>query len=318
LSLKVNKKKIFRKITMVDIGCRYGILPIFKKFIDKVDFYLFDTDKIEINRLKNKYKKFKNIRLFSEFLGKEDKKIKINISAHKGFISLYKMNKSSFWFSKIRKNQDKIIGHKIVNQKNTLELFKSKKINEIDILKIDTEGHDLEILNSLDQKFKDIKCIMVEGLLDSQYIKAPSFGTIYDFLIKKNFYLAKGVLENQKLNNIETKDLGVPVALESIYLNKSYFSLVEKKNFNTKTIEILFLLELYDIMFEILIYNPKLLSKKSNFYNEIKFYIGHILNKRSKEIDFSFTKASSVYQKIFKEKLPIMSDFYENNFFNPK
>ena len=74
---------------------------------------------------------------------------------------------------------------KIVNQKNTLKLFKRKKINEIDILKIDTEGHDLEILNGLGQGLNDIKCIMVEGLLDSQYIKAPSFGTIYDFLIKK-------------------------------------------------------------------------------------------------------------------------------------
>ena len=96
-------------------------------------------------------------------------------------------------------------------------------------MKIDTEGHDLEILNGLGQGLNDIKCIMVEGLLDSQYIKAPSFGTIYDFLIKKNFYLAKGSLENQKLNNIETKDLGVPVALESIYLNKLYFNLGTKK-----------------------------------------------------------------------------------------
>ena len=102
---------------MVDIGCRYGILPIFKKFIDKIDFYLFDTDKKEIARLKNKYKKFKNIKLFSEFL-KEDKKIKL-IFLHKGFISFYKMNKNSFWFSKIRKNQDKVIGQKIVNQKHS-------------------------------------------------------------------------------------------------------------------------------------------------------------------------------------------------------
>ena len=86
----------------------------------------------------------------------------------------------------------------------------------------------MEILNGLGQGLNDIKCIMVEGLLDSQYIKAPSFGTIYDFLIK-NFYLAKGSLENQKLNNIETKDLGVPVALESIYLNKLYFNLGTKK-----------------------------------------------------------------------------------------
>ena len=228
------------------------------------------------------------------------------------------MNKNSFWFSKIRKNQDKVIGQKIVNQKNTLKLFKRKKINEIDILKIDTEGHDLEILNGLGQGLNDIKCIMVEGLLDSQYIKAPSFGTIYDFLIKKNFYLAKGSLENQKLNNIETKDLGVPVALESIYLNKLYFNLGTKKNFNTQTIEILFLLGLYDIMFEILINNPKLLSKNSNLYDHIKYYVGHTLNKRSKEIDFSFKKASLVYKNIFKEKLPTMSDFYENNFFNPK
>jgi 16S rRNA G1207 methylase RsmC len=53
--------------TILDVGCRYGVFDLFKKNISLLDLHMADVDKDEINRLKKKYKKFKNIKFYNYF-----------------------------------------------------------------------------------------------------------------------------------------------------------------------------------------------------------------------------------------------------------
>ena len=57
-------------------------------------------------------------------------------------------------------------------------------------------------------------------------------------------------------------------------------------------------------------------NKNNIFFNPIKKYIGLILKQKQNEPYFSYKEANNIFFKIFKEKLPALSDFYTNDFFN--
>ena len=99
--------------SILDIGCRYGIFPLFKHCYKEFAYLGVDADYDEIKRLKKKYKKFKNIKFFNTFLSNENKTVNFNIHAHHGYSTTKKINSDSIWFGKIRNKEKKILKKKI-------------------------------------------------------------------------------------------------------------------------------------------------------------------------------------------------------------
>jgi hypothetical protein len=71
-------------------------------------------------------------------------------------------------------------------------------------------------------------------------------------------------------------------------------------------------------MFNIIKKNYKIIimNKDDIFFNPIKKYIGLLLKNKQDKPYFNYKKANNIFFKIFKEKLPTLSDFNENDFFN--
>ena len=67
-------------------------------------------------------------------------------------------------------------------------VFKNKKFNKVDLLKIDTEGHELEVLKGLNKKIKKIKYILIEFHNDKIYLRYDP-KKIHNYLLKNNFTL---------------------------------------------------------------------------------------------------------------------------------
>ena len=61
-------------------------------------------------------------------------------------------------------------------------------MHKISFLKIDTEGHEYEILKGLKEKIKFIDTIMFEHHYDNMIIKKYTFSDINFLLKKNNFY----------------------------------------------------------------------------------------------------------------------------------
>ena len=61
------------------------------------------------------------------------------------------------------------------------------KLGGIDILKIDTEGYELEVLKGLEDKINDIKFIYFEHHYDNMIEKNYKFSDIHDLLTSKGF-----------------------------------------------------------------------------------------------------------------------------------
>ena len=62
-----------------------------------------------------------------------------------------------------------------------------KKINKIDLLKIDTEGHEYFVIKGSANALTKIKYIYFEHHYDDMLIKGYKYSDIHDFLKKNNF-----------------------------------------------------------------------------------------------------------------------------------
>ena len=87
-------------------------------------------------------------------------------------------------------------------------VIEKEKLKNIDLLKIDTEGHEFEVLFGLKRKIKKVKIILIEFHNDKIYEKYDS-KKIHKYLIKNNFELKN----KMKFPFTEWED--------RIYINKS-------------------------------------------------------------------------------------------------
>ena len=71
---------------------------------------------------------------------------------------------------------------------NFHSLLKKKKLIKIDILKIDTEGYELEVIKGLEEKIKIVNHIYFEHHYDNMIKKNYKFSEIHEFLSENNFY----------------------------------------------------------------------------------------------------------------------------------
>ena len=78
----------------------------------------------------------------------------------------------------------------IVKTRTLKRIINEKKVKKIDLVKIDTEGHELEVLIGLREKINKVKCILVEFHQDTIYLSYKP-KKIHNYLIKNNFTLKK-------------------------------------------------------------------------------------------------------------------------------
>ena len=171
----------------IDIGCYHPLLGNNTYLLYKKGWHGLNFDVSE-----------KTIELF-DFFRKKDKNICCGITNKKGFKKLFFKKKLNM-LNTLNKDVAKIhflkgFSSRIIKV-NTLNYFLKKfygNKKKIDLLKIDTEGEELNILKSIDFKVYRPRLISIEihnqkemYKDDSQYFKSNK---IYKFLVSKNYSL---------------------------------------------------------------------------------------------------------------------------------
>ena len=141
------KRKEFNKeilkdldINFIDIGARGGSSEELSSLVENINYIGFDADKEEINKLKNKKTIYKNTKYISCFVGGYKENTKFNVFKKPEASSVYFFNdKFVKWFQ----NNDDYIEKKIEIESDTLDNLVKE---DIDILKLDTQGNEYEIL----------------------------------------------------------------------------------------------------------------------------------------------------------------------------
>ena len=195
------KKKLNEKLlNIIDVGAHKGetISLFYKNFtINKI--LAFEPNPIVFKKLENKIKKtnYKNkIILFNLGLGskEEEKDLLINNDTSS---STYNAIDENTEYYKRKKIFLSMFNKDILRKKILTKILPLSKVNEvnhienIDILKIDTEGYELNILKGINENhFNKIKYIYFEHHYDLMIKKNYKYSDIKIFLNKNNFYLA--------------------------------------------------------------------------------------------------------------------------------
>ena len=195
--LKKNNK--YRFNTILDIGGHKGeSIELFLKYLNVNKIISFEASplnykilKFNLNKLKKKYKKTE-IFIENFAVGNERKSLRINQFVESSSSTLKQINTNSNYFKKkyffLKKNIDGNLFHTVDVKMITLEDYLiEKKMNNIDFLKIDTEGYEYETILGLRNKLKNVKLIFFEHHYDNMILKNYKFSDIHKVLVDNNF-----------------------------------------------------------------------------------------------------------------------------------
>ena len=225
----INQKKIIdlislklkEKAVIFDVGAHHG--ETIKKFNKKLSIkkiYSFEASPLSYNILRNTLpniisnQKGTDICIENLAIGSEIKKIQMKHLKESSSSTIKDINSNSKYFKKKKFlfgfNAKNFYQNITVDQTTIDKYVKSRKIEQIDFLKIDTEGYEYEILKGASENLKNIKIILFEHHYDDMIEKGYKFSDINNILLKNNF------------KQIFKIKMPFRKTFEYIYLNMSY------------------------------------------------------------------------------------------------
>ena len=193
---KFLEKKNIKLKTFIDVGAFEGkYTDLILKIEKNCNIIMVEPQKKYYNFLKNKYIDNPKVKIFRVGLS-DQKNIKtLKINKHEitsGFSEFNKTNKylnlkAILFESKLEnmiKTEEKVEVFPLE------EILRGENLNYIDLVKIDTEGHEYEVLQGSKNHLKQINYILIEYHTDKIYENYDP-EKIHEFLVKNNFLLLK-------------------------------------------------------------------------------------------------------------------------------
>ena len=189
------KSKFNKNISvLIDVGAHKGeTVFLFNKIFNIKSIISFEPNPKNYSQIMKKCEKVNNLKIFNLALGSEKKLIDFKDHFETQSSTLAEINKNSKYFK--RKNfllnpfKNKEIEIKIIKIKmDRLDnILSQTNIKKIDILKIDTEGHDFQVIKGLGNSIKIVKYIYFEHHFHDMLIKNYSLSDVHNYLKEFNF-----------------------------------------------------------------------------------------------------------------------------------
>ena len=220
--IKLINSKFSKPIIVFDIGAHYGeTIKLFSNKMDLEKIYSFEASPQNFQILKKNISKNKldKVEIYNFGVGDKIGKNYINQTVESSSSTINRLNKQSKYLKKKLKilnikNKDRFY-HKIPIKVLTLDSFiEQNNIQNIDLLKIDTEGYEFNVLKGFSKNIQKVKLIYFEHHYDDMIIKDYKFSNIHRLLKDNGFVMVKKskmlfrksfeyVYENQKNNNFD-------------------------------------------------------------------------------------------------------------------
>ena len=191
--IKALKKEKLKVEIFFDIGAHKGKYTdlILKEYNIK-KAYLFEPQVKMFNFIKEKYKDKNFINVNSQGVSNKTESVSFYINKHNLTSSLKKLNPKNKYLNLKSKLFNTSLDGMIENNLDIKtiklnEFFLENNILNVDLIKIDTEGHEYEVLAGLEGKIKFIKAFLIEFHDDHTYLNYSS-NKIENILLKNNFF----------------------------------------------------------------------------------------------------------------------------------
>ena len=186
-----------KDVIIFDIGANKGqSINRFNKIFKNSIFFCFEPTKRLFSLLKEKFLKNENINIYNLGISNKKEKIKFFDYKYSPINSFVPIDKESKFYKSRKKilnlNDDEEFIDTYDAEVNSLdEIFKNLNIDDIDILKIDTQGFEDKVLEGTSQLLNKnkIKVIELELILGFGYSKSLAFFDIEKILTKYEYKL---------------------------------------------------------------------------------------------------------------------------------
>ena len=191
--------KFSKSITVFDVGAHYGeTVKLFLKKLNVSKIYSFEASPQNFRVLERNVSKtqMNKVEIFNYGIGDRITKNYINQTLESSSSTINKLNEDSKYFKKKLKilniKKKEYFYHKLPITILTLDYFIEKNnIQNIDLLKIDTEGYEFNVLKGLVKHSKKVKLVYFEHHYDDMIIKDYKFKDIHQLLKNKGFVMIK-------------------------------------------------------------------------------------------------------------------------------
>jgi FkbM family methyltransferase len=185
----------FKYKTIFDVGSHKGeSIDLFLRLNSNIKLYCFEPQIKLFKHLKKKYKSKKNIILHNFAFGskKEKKKLTKNIFSSSSSFSKINFNSKHSKLKEfiLKKGNAGFYKSELVDVQKLDAYCKKNKIKNIDIVKIDTEGHEFDVLSGFANSIKMVKIIIIEQTY-TNYYKNYNVNKITKYLVNKSFIPVK-------------------------------------------------------------------------------------------------------------------------------
>ena len=220
---EILKKKIVKKNpVIVDIGANRGqSINRFLKLFDTPIIHSFEPISKEFDILKGEFGGKKNINLNNLAMGEKRETKFLNVTKKSENSSFNKINLGTDWIKARSKeyqvNEESYVDVQQKVSVDTLDAYaQDHDIEEIDILKIDTQGYEDKVLSGCSNLIKNNKVavIITEIMFDNVYDKYFSFSDIEKFIPPNDFRMVGINLINNNLFS------GLLFVADVMYFNK--------------------------------------------------------------------------------------------------
>ena len=179
----------------LDIGSHMGTYSdLILKDFSNCKILMFEPQINIFKKIKTKYKNKKNIKIYNCAISNRSASKEIYINKHDLTSSLSTLDLKNNKYLQLKAKLFGSTPHGMILKKikvktqKLCEIIKLNNIKKIDLVKIDTEGHEYKVLKGIQGNIKNIRYILIEFHNDKIYL-SYNHKKIHSYLIKNNFVL---------------------------------------------------------------------------------------------------------------------------------
>ncbi len=223
--------------TVIDAGARYGMHPSWRRFAGELRYVAFEPDRDEAERLRREGG-HPGMEVSELALARHSGERDLYITKHRGYCSLLQVDERSEWFGRYRPGEGDLVTVSRVPTTSVDEYAAGRGL-DIDFLKIDTEGTELEVLEGAARELEGaILGLRVNVNFQRCYKGQAVFSDIDRYLDTRDFFLlnldyfGRGVPRNGLFRNpdpltADTERYGILIGTDAVWL-KHYERVCER------------------------------------------------------------------------------------------
>ena len=162
------KKKNLEINIFFDVGAHMGLYTdLVNKIYPNCKSFLFEPQSTIFNKVKEKYSSNNNVQVFNKAISDTEKKQNLYLNMHDLTSTLSTFDEQSSYLN----FKAKLYGTDIKNMSYGTELVQTitldkfmleHNVDKIDLIKIDTEGHEFNVLKGLKNQIENVENILIE------------------------------------------------------------------------------------------------------------------------------------------------------------